>query len=305
MLESLIKYSEIEKSPWLMALWALLISSVGVLFSVQLSYNIKVSGTTLNLAGIFSVLFTIIPSVYFITLYIKKQERLDEKDIEHHYSKGFWARHDKDMLVFLSFFLGLTFSYAFWAFILPPDTFQLQTMKIQEIRTVAGSVVEGYAGVDQFTSFIRVFTNNLQVMGFSFVFSVLFGAGAVFIIVWNASILGVYIGRLSESLFHIPGVSLSFLPHGIPEIAGYLIAGLAGGLISAAIIRGHKKEILIGIVMDAGKLMAVALLFIFLGALIETMDIVTRIVSIVVFYTIFIYILTIALTPLRRRISSS
>ena len=302
MLESLIKHREIEKSPWLTALWAVLISSVGILFSIQLSYTIRVSGTSMNLAGIFSVMFTIIPSVYFITLYIKRQEKHDEEDIARHYSKGFWVRHDKDILVLLFFFLGLTFSYAFWAFALPPDTFQIQTMKIQEIqaKTVTGSITGNAAG-DYYSNFMRVFFNNLQVMGFSFVFSLLFGAGAIFIIVWNASILGVYIGRLSESLFHIPWVSLNFLPHGIPEIGGYLVAGLAGGLLSVAVIRGHKKQILIGIAFDAAKLMGVAFLFILLGALIETMDIVTKIISIIVFYTIFIYIITIALTPLRKQ----
>jgi uncharacterized membrane protein SpoIIM required for sporulation len=301
MLESLIKYEEIERNPWIMTLWALLVSSVGVLFSVQLSYAVRISGTTMNLAGIFSVLFTIIPSVYFLTIYIKRQEMLDEKDIERHYSKGFWRRHDKDIMVFLFFFAGLTLSFAIWGYILPPDTFQIQTMKIQEIRSIAGNFLGGYASGDEYASFVRVFINNLQVTGFSFVFSILFGAGAIFIVVWNASILGVYIGRLSETVAHIPGVGLSFLPHGIPEIAGYLIAGLAGGLISAAIIRGHKKQILIGIFLDSMKLMGLAVLFVFLGALIETMDFLTRIVSIFIFYTIFLYIVTIAITPSKER----
>jgi uncharacterized membrane protein SpoIIM required for sporulation len=311
MLESLVKFDEIEERPWLLALWALLISSVGVLFSVQLSYVIRISGTTLNLTGLFSVLFTIIPSVYFLTLYIKKQERMDEKDIERHYEKGFWVRHDRDMIAFLFFFFGLTFSFAFWAYVLPADTFQIQTMKVQDIRAMAGSMlggetvtgefVESFATAEEYTNFTRVFFNNVQVMGFAFVFSILFGAGAVFIVVWNASILGVYIGRLSETVAHIPWVSLNFLPHGIPEIGAYLIAGLAGGLISAGIIRGHKKDILSGVILDSLKLVALAFLFVFLGALIETMDFTIRIISIFVFYTIFIYIITVALTPIRKR----
>ncbi len=310
MLESLIKFSEIEERPWILALWAMLISSVGVLFSVQLSYVIRIAGTTLNISGLFSVLFTIIPSVYFMTLYIKKQESMDAKDIERHYEKGFWVRHDRDIIAFLFFFFGLTISYAFWGYMLPPDTFQIQTMKVQDIRAMAGSVtgayasgdmVEAYASGTEYASFMRVLLNNLQVMGFSFIFSILFGAGAIFIVVWNASILGVYIGRLSESLIHIPGVTLSFLPHGIPEIGGYLIAGLAGGLLSAAIIRGHKKDVLTGICIDAMKLMAIAVLFVFLGALIETMDFLIRIISIFVFYTIFIYIITVAVTPIKKK----
>ncbi len=310
MLESLIKLSEIEERPWILALWALLISSVGVLFSVQLSYVIRVSGTTFNLSGIFSVLFTIIPSVYFMTLYIKKHERMDEKDIARHYEKDFWARHDRDLLAFLFFFFGLTLSYAFWAFILPPDTFQIQTMKVQDIRAMAGNIFGGpsggsladaYAAGDTYASFVRVFINNLQVMGFAFVFSILFGAGAIFIVVWNASILGVYIGRLSETVAHIPISTLPFLPHGIPEIGGYLIAGLAGGMLSAAIIRGHRKEIVMGICKDSVKLMGMALLFVFLGALIETMDLAVRIIAIITFYAIFIYVITVAVTPIRRR----
>jgi uncharacterized membrane protein SpoIIM required for sporulation len=297
MLESLVKYGDIEKHPWITFLWALLISSVGVLFSIQLSYQIQVSGNLINLTGLFSVIFTIIPSVYFLTMFIKKQESMDEKDIEKHYEKGFWMRHDKDVLIFLFYFFGLTFSFAFWSFMLPAGTFQIQTMKIQEIRVLAGNVLAGSAASSDLLSFTRVLLNNLQVMSFAFIFSLLFGAGAVFIVVWNASILGVYIGRLSESLFHIPGVSLSFLPHGIPEIAGYILAGLAGGIISAAIIRGHKKDIVVSIILDAFKLLGLALLFVFLGALIETLDMIGKLVSIFIFYTIFIYIITIAVTP--------
>ncbi|MBN2331094.1 MAG: stage II sporulation protein M [Candidatus Aenigmarchaeota archaeon] len=297
MLESLIKYNEIERHPWITFLWALLISSVGVLFSMQLSYQIQVSGNVLNLTGIFSVIFTIIPSVYFLTIFIKKQESMDEKDIARHYEKGFWTRHDRDILIFLFYFFGLTFSFAFWAFMLPGGTFQIQTMKIQEIRVLAGNILSGSAASNSVMDFSKVFVNNLQVMMFAFVFSLLFGAGAVFIVVWNASILGVYIGKLSESLFHIPMVSLSFLPHGIPEIAGYLMAGLAGGVISAAIIRGHKMEIVIGVVIDALKLLGMAFLFVLLGALIETLDMLGKLISIFIFYTIFIYIITIAITP--------
>jgi hypothetical protein len=280
-------------------------------FGVHLSYTVRISGTTLNLSGIFVVLFTIIPSVYFLTIYIKRQEGLDEKDIEKHYSRGFWMRHDRDILVFLFYFGGLTASFALWSFFCgpfnplggiiscPADTFQIQLMKVQEIRSVTGNLLEG-SGVDHYKDFGRVFGNNMQVLGFAFLFSLLFGAGAVFIVVWNASILGSFIGKLSETFFHIPGVSLNFLPHGIPEIGGYLLAGLAGGLISAAVIRGHRQEILMGIIMDAVKLLALSVLFIFLGALIETMDMITRIVSIFIFYTIFIYIITIALTPVKR-----
>lgn len=303
MLESIIKYKEIEEKPWKIFFWALLISSVGVLFSIQLAYQIRIAGTTLDLTGLFTVIFTIIPSVYFLTMFIKKQEFMDEKDIQNHYEKGFWVRHNRDVLIFLFYFFGLTFSFALWSYMLPGGTFQIQTMKIQEIRSLAGNMLEGSASGGVLSSFTKVLFNNLQVTAFAFIFSLLFGAGAVFIVVWNASILGIFVGRISESIYHIPGVGVSFLPHGIPEIGGYLLAGLAGGIISAAIIRGHKKEIVIRVVIDALKLLGLGLVFVVLGALIETMDIAIKLISIFVFYTLFILIIASAfsLPGIRKR----
>jgi len=300
MLESLVKYNEIERRPWIMFPWALLLSSVGILFSLQLSYQVYISGNVFNLTGLFSVIFTIIPSVYFLTLFIKKEEAMDEKDIARHYEKGFWLRHNKDILIFLFYFFGLTFSFAFWANALPAGTFQIQTMKVQEIRALVGNMLEGSAGLNEFGAFTQVLANNLQVTGFAFIFSLLFGAGAVFIIVWNASILGVYIGRLSEAFYHIPAVSLNFLPHGIPEIGCYLLAGIGGSLISAAVIRSHKKDIMFGVILDALKLLGLGILFVFLGDVIETSGFMMKVVSIFIFYTIFIFIITTTLTSKRK-----
>ena len=103
----------------------------------------------------------------------------------------------------------------------------------------------------------------------AFVFALIFGAGAVFVIVWNASVLGVFIGSYSKSLWEIPIVGLSFLPHGIPEIGAYLLAGLAGGLISAAVLRKNPRAVTEAIVWDAGKLLALAVILVFIGAVVE------------------------------------
>ena len=51
------------------------------------------------------------------------------------------------------------------------------------------------------------------------------------------------------------------------------------------------------VVVDALKLLGLALLFILLGAMIETFNMVGKFVSIFIFYTIFIYIVTIAIAP--------
>jgi uncharacterized membrane protein SpoIIM required for sporulation len=273
MLESILNFREVDKSPYLTFIWALLISTVGILLSTQLFYKVTISGVSFNLTGMFAVIFTILPSVYFLTRVINKEEKMEEDALIKHYKQEFFKRHEKDIMMFLFYFLGVTVAFSVWSLLLPTDFFQVQLVKINEIRAavsgqmtgdVTGRIVKG-----NFDSFMAVFTNNIEVMIFSFIFSLLYGAGAVFILVWNASILGTCIGALSKSIFEIPMVSLTFLPHGIPEVVGYLCAGLAGGLLSAAILRCRSSRVLETIFFDSLKIILLGVFFIFIAAGIE------------------------------------
>jgi uncharacterized membrane protein SpoIIM required for sporulation len=266
MLESILNFKEVNKSPYLTFIWALIITSVAVLISTQISYQVQAAGSVINLTGIFSVIFTLIASVYFVTVVIKKEEKMEEEAIEKHYKQSLWVRHEKDIMFLLFYFLGVTFAFAIWSFMLPSDIFNIQIAKINEIR---GAVLGDVIVKGSFDSFIGVLVNNLRVMGFAFLFALLFCSGALFIIVWNASVLGVYVGALSKSIFEIPIVFLYFLPHGIPEVVGYLCAGLAGGILSAAILREHKIHILKLITFDSVKILLLGIALIFLAAGIE------------------------------------
>jgi uncharacterized membrane protein SpoIIM required for sporulation len=269
MLESILTFREVDKSPYLTFVWALLITTIAIILSTQLYYRVVISDVSFNLTGMFSVIFTIIPSGYFLTRVIRKEEAMEEEACRKHYEKQFFKRHEKDIMMFLFYFLGVTVAFAVWSFILPDDFFQVQLVKIHEIRAAVSGQITGTIVKGNFASFMAIITNNLEVMAFSFIFSLLFGAGAVFIIVWNASILGTCIGELSKSVYEIPAVTLSFLPHGIPEVVGYLCAGLAGGLISAAILRCHNSDILKIILIDSVKIIFVGAAFIILAAGIE------------------------------------
>ena len=266
MLESLLNFDELNKKPYLMFFWSLVIGAVAILVSNQVSYKVVISDVSINLSGIFSVLFIVIPSVYFITLLIKKEEELEEEEIRRHYTKSFWGRHEKDILILLFYFAGLTLSFAAFSFFMPNDFFQIQAEKITQIR--GGAIVQGQV-TGQLIGFSDILYNNLQVMLFAFIFSFIFGAGAVFILAWNASILGVYIGHISKSIWNIPVFSMPFIPHGIFEIGGYICAALAGGIISAAIIRKNKMDILKIITIDSLKLLLLGVILIFIGAAIE------------------------------------
>ncbi len=269
MLESILDFREVDKSPYLTFIWALLISTVGILLSTQLFYKVTISNVSFNLTGMFAVIFTIIPSVYFLTVVVNKEEEIEEEECRRHYQKDFFRRHEKDILMFLFYFLGVTAAFAVWSFVLPEDFFQVQLVKILDIRSAVSGSITGSITKGTFTSFMAVLSNNLEVMIFAFIFALLFSAGAVFIIVWNASILGVCIGELSKTVYEIPIVSLTFLPHGIPEVVGYLCAGLAGSLISAAILRCRSSEILKIIFFDSLKIILLGAMFIAIAAGIE------------------------------------
>lgn len=277
MLESLVNFRSVKDRPWIVAFWAFIISTVAIFFANQIYSIVQVSGVSINISGLYAVFFTIIPSVYFVTLLIKSEEKLEEEEIARHYKKGFFERHERDILVFLFYFLGLTISFAVWSLILEPSFFQVQLSTICGINPafcgspgLAGGVTGLAAGQTPFGTFLVYITNNIQVMVFAFIFSIVFGAGAIFIIVWNASILGVVIGSLSKNIMEIPLYGLAYLPHGLPEIAGYVCAGLAGGILSAAIIRGHHKRGVFGMVLfDSMKILALGIILIILGAAIE------------------------------------
>jgi len=126
--------------------------------------------------------------------------------------------------------------------------------------------------------FMCLFQNNLIVLALVLVFSFVFGAGAIYIITWNATIVGVLIGTIARSgggnvivnyLIALPMSLLSLLPHGIFEIGAYFFGGLAGGMLSAALVRGKlpKKSV----IKDVFTIFLIAVVLVAIGALVESM----------------------------------
>lgn len=273
MLESFLELEKIREKPYLVFVWSIIISSIAVMLARQLSYVVRVSNVSMNLNGIFIVLFTIVPSVYFVTQMIKSEEEIEEKELVKKYEKRIWERHSTDITILLFFFFGLVISFSVWSFFMPGD-FMIQIEKLCQHQTgleACGSYgFTGHATQTQTLLFSKYLVNNLQVMVFAFIFSLLFGAGAVFIITWNASVLGVAISQNSMFLWEIGPKTIPYLPHGLFEIGGYLVAGLAGGILSAAIIRGHhRRSVFKRVTLDSILLLIISIVLILVGAGIE------------------------------------
>ncbi|MFH1212212.1 MAG: stage II sporulation protein M [Candidatus Woesearchaeota archaeon] len=123
-----------------------------------------------------------------------------------------------------------------------------------------------------------LFMNNLAVLVACFVTSLLFGIGTIFlfIVVWNASVVGVVFGVLSKETATAIGVPPLFifiivlaasLPHIIFEISAYLLSGILGEHISDSML--HKIHIKAPLNFFFLSMIA-AVLLLFLAALLET-----------------------------------
>ncbi|MEM0475859.1 MAG: stage II sporulation protein M, partial [Candidatus Norongarragalinales archaeon] len=119
-------------------------------------------------------------------------------------------------------------------------------------------------------AFETIFIHNLEVLLLILAFSLLYGAGAIFVLIWNASIIGVFLGKIARTAEIGAGV-LGILPHGVFELLAYTTAALAGGILSRVIVlrRLHAIEEH-QTIYDISKLTGWAIIFLALGALIES-----------------------------------
>jgi uncharacterized membrane protein SpoIIM required for sporulation len=108
---------------------------------------------------------------------------------------------------------------------------------------------------------------------FTLLFSLIFGAGAIFILAWNASVISAAIGIFSKSsLMNLPLGLFRYMIHGIPEIGSYFAGALAGGIISIAGIKHNiKSEKFWVILQDSLNLVILAVVLLIIAALIEVL----------------------------------
>lgn len=231
-------------------------------------------------ASILTITFTVIFSMPFIHSLIRVEEI---REITEGRNRTLFKPHFKAISSLMFLFLGFLAAFSFWYAVLPEhiiiNNFQSQIdqfcrinfqnvddcLKEYGISSITGNAV-GTA-----SDLIVILINNLYVMLFILIFSLAFGAGAIFILAWNASVIAAAIGMMvRQSFLGLPAGLLGYLTHGIPEIAAYLIAALAGGILSTAVIRrDFKGGKLLNIITDFIIFMIIAMAILFISAFIE------------------------------------
>lgn len=277
MLEMLINPKKAERHPWELFFIGAFYASISLLIVQWVFGNDPVLS---KYSGILIVTFTVIFSMPFIYYTI----RLEEKKITP--SRGYISllqEHKKALYAFLFLFVGFVFAYSFWFIVLDsPDNFraQVETYCLINRPSSFSQCVEQYGIKNSFTTtgavtssqrLFLIFTNNLYVSILTLAFSLLFGAGVIFVLAWNASVIAAAVGIFAHSeLSQFPLGLFRYLLHGLPEIAAYFIVAIAGGLVSVAVIRHEAgTEKFWEVLHDSLNLLVVALIVLFLAALME------------------------------------
>lgn len=248
-----------ERRPFEMIFVAFFYASISILLSFWIFPEYS---------SLISVFFTVMACLYVAQGAIRLEE-----------SKGWYddeiqilQRHKKPLFLFLSIFVGVVLAFSVWSFALPTaqanELFEVQSKIVSGIRSnvVTGDAV-GVGG-----SFFLILKNNLNVLLVSFIISLIYGAGAIFILVWNASVMGFVIGvAVKGNIFLFPVVLVKYFIHGIPEMLSYFMVILSGGMLYVAIIKNDlfdsikRRKIFVDILI----LMVLAIVLMVVSALIE------------------------------------
>ncbi|MFC2016628.1 stage II sporulation protein M [Chloroflexota bacterium] len=273
-LESLLNPLKAEKKPWEMFFIGFLYSSIAILMSLWIFKG---------QASLIMVFFTVMACLPIVYNTMKLEE---SKDLVIPQERALLKEHNKAIVFLMFLFLGATLSFVAWYVFLPSESlnfvFDKQITTIEAINNqVSGNAYQ------QFSTFSRILFNNIKVLAFAILFAFIYGAGAIFILTWNASVIGTAIGNFIRSnisqyagiagfekfsgYFNVASIGLlRYVLHGVPEILAYFYGGLAGGIISVAIIKKHyKDEKFSHIVFDISELLVISIAFLLAAAFIE------------------------------------
>jgi len=276
MFEMILSPRRSERRPWEMLFVGLVYASLSVLL-VDFVFSSDI--VLAKFSGILIVTFTVMFSLPFFYHMIKLEE---EKDVQIDNSIRLLKEHGRAIHALMWMFFGFIIAFSFWFIVLgSTDNYraQIETYCIINSPSNFEGCISQYGVKISNTGFASstvnilggIFTNNLYVLIFTIVFSIIFGAGGIFILAWNASVISAAIVIFSNSnIARLPISMARYMIHGIPEIAAYFIGTLAGGIIGISIVKKEfKTDKFWNILHDSLLLIIIAIVILVFAALIE------------------------------------
>lgn len=229
----------------------------------------------MSVAMVFLTTILLVPTLLML---IKKEENIERK----YGLKNFFKNHKDIFEAYLFSFLGVFFAFVVLGLVTynNPEVygslFDFQS-RFLEFQNVDYGVIDGFvAGTMQPSALhvLDIFAHDVIVVMICFILSLFYGASAIFLIILNGSIFASFIVLVIRTIGQdaMAGLQafLFFLIHLIPEISGFLIAAIAGGVISKAILHEEKgSKAFKNVFKDATVLILIAVGLVLLAAVLE------------------------------------
>ncbi|MEK6938662.1 MAG: stage II sporulation protein M [Nanoarchaeota archaeon] len=228
------------------------------------------------LVGVALTSMLLLPELYKIFDIEERQESMEQKVT----LGGLW-KDDVDVIkIYIFIFLGILIVYALSTMVLPQmqaNSLFREQLEIRYGQGFSGSATSGIFSSDLFWGLL---SNNFLVLIACFILALLAGDGAIFMISWNASVWGTIFGLTAknaaafsgQNYFYLFGlIMLIVFPHMITEALSYFLAAISGSIISKDVVSENFASNRFFEVFGFNfYLLIFALMFLVLGALIET-----------------------------------
>jgi len=283
MFELILNPKKGERKPWSLFLVGLFYSALALLF---VNWVFLGNPVFMESTSILIITFTVILSIPFVYYVFRIEEEKDVFEKEKHFLV---KNHGKAIAALMWLFLGYLVAFSVLYVVLPKNIvaydFKAQIEQYCIINSnnvqdcvarygIGGAITNEISGLsmeEKQNRVINIFVNNIFVLIFCLVFSLAFGAGAIFILAWNASVIAAAMGIFSKAtLSELPLAFGRYMLHGIPEILAYFIGALAGGIISIAIVRHDWRDERFWIILqDSLDLIVLSIIILIIAALME------------------------------------
>ncbi|MEM3154378.1 MAG: stage II sporulation protein M [Candidatus Woesearchaeota archaeon] len=216
-----------------------------------------------GLAVVLLVTILLVPSLHHLII-------IEEK-LESRGAGNFWKRHRTIIKCYLGAFLGLLAGFLTMGFILPGTLgYQQHQLSLEHLKPETITTFLGQPYTPDTTTALALFSHNLMYLLFGFVLSIFYGAGAIFLVAYNASFFAAFVVELFARWSSAAQLTAVSFVHLLPESAGYILTAIAGAEISRALI--HEKlsaQPFRNVLKNCFLLLAYAILLILLAAFLE------------------------------------
>ena len=218
----------------------------------------------------------LLPELYKIFSIEERMERMEQRVG----LKALWRDDIGVVRIYVFLFLGILLVYSVGTMLMPEMQANSLFREQLEIRFGQGFAGQAMGGIFSSSLFWDLLSNNFLVLLACFIMALLTGDGAIFLIVWNASVWGTIFGITAKGAGIFAGkhpfiffglIMMVVFPHMMIEALSYFLAAISGSVISKdVILERFASERFFEVFGFNLYLLLFALIFLVLGALVET-----------------------------------